>query len=61
VYAGSVVVFAAALKPWQPDLVRALQAVGGEAFAAVAYAVATVLAAWAVAAWLYRRRIFVRV
>jgi predicted acyltransferase len=61
VYAGSVAVFAAALKGWQPALVRPLQALGGDAFAALAYAAATVLAAWALAAWLDRRRIFVTV
>jgi predicted acyltransferase len=61
VYAASVLVFAFLLKPWQAALVRPLAAAGGAGFAALAYAAGTVLAAWALAEWLYWRRVFVRV
>jgi predicted acyltransferase len=60
-YAVSVLLFAFLLKPWQPDLVGPLATAGGATFAAVAYAVGTVLVAWALAEWLYWRRVFVRV
>jgi predicted acyltransferase len=60
-YAASVLLFAFLLKPWQAALVRPLAAAGGAAFAAVAYAAGTVLVAWALAEWLYRRRLFVKV
>ena len=60
-YAVSVLLFAFLLKPWRPALVGPLAAAGGATFAAVAYAAATVLVAWALAEWLYRRRVFVRV
>jgi predicted acyltransferase len=60
-YAASVLLFAFLLKPWQPALVRPLAAAGGASFAAVAYAAGTVLVAWALAEWLYGRRLFVKV
>jgi predicted acyltransferase len=59
-YAVSVLLFAFLLKPWQPLLVGPLAAAGGATFAAVAYAAGTVLVAWALAEWLYWRRVFVR-
>jgi predicted acyltransferase len=55
-----VLLFAFLLKPWQADLVRPLDRLVGASFAAVAYAAATVVVVWALAEWLYRRRIFVR-
>jgi transposase-like protein len=60
-YAASVLLFAFLLKPWQPALVRPLAAAGGASFAAVAYAAGTVLVAWALAEWLYGRRLFAKV
>jgi predicted acyltransferase len=60
-YAASVLLFAFLLKPWQAALVRPLAAAGGATFAALAYAAGTVLVAWALAEWLYRRRVFVKV
>jgi predicted acyltransferase len=60
-YAASVLLFAFLLKPWQPLLVAPLAAAGGATFAAVAYAAATVLVAWALAEWLYSRGVSVRV
>jgi predicted acyltransferase len=60
-YAASVLLFAFLLKPWQAEMVRPLAAAGGATFAALAYAAGTVLVAWALAEWLYRRRVFVRV
>jgi predicted acyltransferase len=60
-YAASVLLFAFLLKPWQAVLVRPLVAAGGATFAALAYAAGTVLVAWALAEWLYWRRVFVRV
>jgi predicted acyltransferase len=59
-YAVSVLLFAFLLKPWQADLVRPLDRLVGASFAAVAYAGATVVVVWALAEWLYRRRIFVK-
>lgn len=59
-YAVSVLLFAFLLKPWQADLVRPLDRLVGASFAAVAYAAATVVVVWALAEWLYRRRIFVK-
>jgi predicted acyltransferase len=59
-YAASVLLFAFLLKPWQADLVLPLGRLGGPSFAAVAYAAATVVVVWALAEWLYRRRIFVK-
>jgi predicted acyltransferase len=61
VYAVSVLLFAVLLKPWQTDLVRPLERVAGDSFAAVTYAAASVVVVWALAEWLYRRRIFVKV
>jgi len=60
-YAASVLLFAFLLKPWQAALVQPLAAAGGATFAALAYATATVLVAWALAEWLYWRRVFVKV
>ena len=60
-YAASVLLFAFLLKPWQAALVRPLAAAGGATFAALAYAAGTVLVAWALAEWLYWRRVFVKV
>ena len=60
-YAASVLLFASLLKPWQTVLVRPLAAAGGATFAALAYAAGTVLVAWALAEWLYWRRVFVKV
>jgi predicted acyltransferase len=60
-YAASVLLFAFLLKPWQAALVRPLAAAGGAGFAALAYAAGTVLVAWALAEWLYWRRVFVKV
>jgi predicted acyltransferase len=60
-YAASVLVFAFLLKPWQAALVRPLAVAGGAGFAALAYAAGTVLVAWALAEWLYWRRVFVKV
>jgi predicted acyltransferase len=60
-YAASVLLFAFLLKPWQPALVQLLASAGGATFAAVAYAAGTVLVTWALAEWLYWRRVFVRV
>jgi predicted acyltransferase len=60
-YAASVLLFAFLLKPWQAALVRPLAAAGGGTFAALAYAAGTVLVTWALAEWLYWRRVFVRV
>jgi predicted acyltransferase len=60
-YAASVLLFAFLLKPWQAALVRPLAAAGGATFAALAYATGTVLVAWALAEWLYWRRVFVKV
>jgi predicted acyltransferase len=60
-YAASVLLFAFLLKPWQPALVQPLASAGGATFAAVAYAAGTVLVTWALAEWLYWRRVFVRV
>jgi predicted acyltransferase len=60
-YAASVLLFAFLLKPWQAALVRPLAAAGGASFAALAYAAGTVLVAWALAEWLYWRRVFVKV
>jgi predicted acyltransferase len=60
-YAASVLLFAFLLKPWQAALVQPLAAVGGPTFAALAYAVGTVLVAWVLAEGLYRRRVFVKV
>jgi predicted acyltransferase len=60
-YAASVLLFAFLLKPWQAALVRPLAAAGGTSFAALAYAGASVLVAWALAEWLYWRRLFVKV
>jgi predicted acyltransferase len=60
-YAASVLLFAFLLKPWQAVLVRPLAAAGGATFAALAYAAGTVLVAWALAEWLYWRRVFVKV
>jgi predicted acyltransferase len=59
-YAASVLLFAFLLKPWQADLVLPLDRLVGPSFAAVAYAAATVVVVWALAEWLYRRRIFVK-
>jgi predicted acyltransferase len=59
-YTVSVLLFAFMLKPWQTDLVRPLERLAGAPFAAVAYASATVVVIWAMAEWLYRRRIFVK-
>jgi predicted acyltransferase len=59
-YTVSVLLFAFLLKPWQADLVRPLDRLGGAPFAAVAYAAATVVVVWALAEWMYRRRIFVK-
>jgi predicted acyltransferase len=61
VYAVSVLLFAFLLKPWQADLVRPLDRVMGAPVAAVVYAAASVVVVWALAEWLYRHRIFVRV
>ncbi len=60
-YAASVLLFAFLLKPWQAALVQPLAAAGGATFAALVYATATVLVAWALAEWLYWRRVFVKV
>ena len=60
-YAASVLLFAFLLKPWQAALVRPLAAAGGATFAALAYGAGTVLVAWALAEWLYWRRLFVKV
>jgi predicted acyltransferase len=60
-YAASVLLFAFLLKPWQAALVRPLAVAGGATFAALAYAAGTVLVAWALAEWLYWRRLFVKV
>jgi predicted acyltransferase len=60
-YAASVLLFAFVLKPWQAALVQPLAAVGGPTFAALAYAVGTVLMAWVLAGGRYRRRVFVKV
>jgi predicted acyltransferase len=60
-YAASVLLFAFLLKPWQAAMVRPLAAAGGATFAALAYAAGTVLVAWALAEWLYWRRVFVKV
>ncbi len=59
-YAVSVLLFAFLLKPWQADLVRPLDRLLGASFAAIAYAAATLVVVWALAEWLYRRRIFVK-
>jgi predicted acyltransferase len=60
-YAASVLLFASLLKPWQAALVRPLAVVGGATFAALAYASGAVLVTWALAEWLYWRRLFVKV
>jgi predicted acyltransferase len=59
-YTASVLLFAFLLKPWQADLVRPLDRLVGAPSAAVAYAAATVVVVWALAEWMYRRRIFVK-
>jgi predicted acyltransferase len=59
-YTASVVLFAFLLKPWQASLVRPLDQLVGAPAAAVAYAAASVVVVWAIAEWMYRRRIFVR-
>ncbi len=60
-YAASVLLFAFLLKPWQGALVQPLATAGGATFAALAYAAGTVLVVWALAEWLYWRRVFVKV
>jgi predicted acyltransferase len=60
-YAASVLLFAFLLKPWQGALVQPLASAGGATFAALAYAAGTVLVVWALAEWLYWRRVFVKV
>jgi predicted acyltransferase len=59
-YTASVVLFAFLLKPWQASLVRPLARLLGAPGAAVAYAAASVMVLWALAEWMYRRRIFLR-
>jgi predicted acyltransferase len=60
-YTASVLLFAFLLKPWQADLVRPLDRLVGAPSAAVAYAAASVVVVWALAEWMYRRRIFVKI
>ena len=60
-YTASVLLFAFLLKPWQADLVRPLDQLVGAPSAAVAYAAASVVVVWALAEWMYRRRIFVKI
>jgi predicted acyltransferase len=45
---------------WQASLVRPLDRLAGAPLAAVAYAAVAVVVVWALAEWLYRRRIFVK-
>ena len=59
-YTASVVLFAFLLKPWQANLVQPLEGLFGAPSAAVAYAAASVVVIWALAEWMYRRRIFVK-
>ena len=59
-YTASVVLFAFLLKPWQANLVHPLEGLFGAPSAAVAYAGASVVVIWAIADWMYRRRIFVK-
>lgn len=61
VYVATTLLYSAVLAPVRDPLVQPLRAVAGDEVAALVYAVSAVLLGWALCAWMWRRRVFLKI
>jgi predicted acyltransferase len=61
VYVVTTLLYSGVLAPYRDELVQPLRVLAGDTTAAVAYAASSVLLGWCLCAWLWRRRIFLKV